>query len=175
MSPKNTRKLKQRKSPDTSATLYPEGTIKFGKDSSQRWVVKQTEKGIKRWVPFHSVSLHGYTPLTAKVLRKHIHKPLNVYERASLDMWPKSSKDFDVKYTFTASGDAELWKNRGKDRKLFPGWLKKKTPAVKNGDIFIIGGKMSSKEMEGSTIQVAPLPGELVSTNLMNTDAFVSS
>ena len=168
-----TRKVKKgRKSPSASATLYPEGTIEFGSDSD-RWVVKETEKGIKRWVPAHSTSLFGYRPLTAKILAKHINKPITVYERQSQNFWPKKSSDFDVKYTFTASGDAELIKNKGKDVKVFPNWLKNKMPAVKKNDIFIIKGTMKSKDLD-ATIQVAPLPGELVSTNLMNTDAFVN-
>ena len=166
-----TRKAKDRKSPSTSATLHPEGTIEFGKDKN-RWVVKQTETGVKRWVPIHSTSLFGYTPLTAKILEKNINKPIVVYERQIGNTWPKSKQDFDVKYTFTASGDAELIKNQGKDVKVFPNWLKTKTPKVKSRDLFIIKGMMKSKDLE-STIQVAPLPNELVSSNLMNSEAFV--
>ena len=166
-----TRKVKDRKSPSVSATLHPEGTIEFGKDKN-RWVVKQTETGVKRWVPIHSTSLFGYAPLTAKILEKNINKPIVVYERQIVYTWPKSKRDFYVKYTFTASGDAELIKNQGKDVKVFPNWLKTKTPKVKSRDLFIIKGTMKSKDLE-STIQVAPLPVELVSSNLMNSEAFV--
>ena len=95
-----------------------------------------------------------------------------VYERAALGTWPKSARDFDVKYSFTASGDAELITNKGKDIQVFPNWLRKKTRAVKKNEYFVIKGTMKSKDLD-SNIQVAPLPGELVSTNLMNTDAFI--
>jgi hypothetical protein len=104
--------------------------------------------------------------LTAKILSKHINKPIDVFERASLDNWPSKPSDFDVRYTFTASGDAV------RDNKIFKNWLKTKKPAVRNDDLFLISGEMKSKDLNVS-IQVAPEPGELISTNLMNTDAFV--
>lgn len=171
MPPTQTRKIKDRKSPSASATLHPEGTIEFGKDKN-RWVVKQTETGVRRWVPIHSATLFGYTPLTAKILEKNINKAVVVYERQLGNTWPKSKRDFDVKYTFTASGDAELIKNQGKDVKVFPNWLKTRTPKVRPRDLFIIKGLMKSKDLE-SSIQVAPTATELVSSNLMNTEAFV--
>jgi hypothetical protein len=162
-----------RKSPINSATLYDEGTIEFGKDRL-RWVVKKTLNGIKRWMPFHSTTLFGYKPLTVDYLAKNIGKPIVVYERQLSYNWPKNSKDFDVKYTFTCSGDAE------KKGKIYSDWLKKRNPLVKKNDIFIIDGILKSKDLDSAsvlaqngTIQIGPLPTELVSTNLMNTDAFV--
>jgi hypothetical protein len=166
-----TRKIKrERKSPDKSATLCEEGTIEWG-NNKERWVVKQSDTGTKRWIPYHSANLFGYAPLTAKVLEKHINTPIIIYERQSSYLWPKSSKDFDVKYSFTASGDAELY---GKDKtsKIFTNWLKRKVPAVKQNDVFIVKGTLRSKDIN-STLQVAPLPTELISTQLMNTDAFI--
>jgi hypothetical protein len=161
--------IKKRKSPSTSATEYPEGRIEFGNDKN-KWVVKETDKGVKRWVPFHSASLFGYAPLTANVLEKNINKPIVVYERQSQSFWPKSKKDFDVKYSFTASGDAEL---QTKDKNtLYSNWLKARKPAVKPDSVFIIKGVMKSNDLN-TDIQVAPLPSELVSTKLMNTDAFI--
>jgi len=151
---------KGRKGPQKSATECAEGTIEVGNDK-QRWVVKKN-----RWVPIHSTKLFGYAPLTAKILAKNIRKPISVYERQLLYTWPRKSSDFDVKYTFTATGDAE------KGGKVIPNWLKTKTPAVKHNDLVIVRGTMKSNDLD-STLQVAPLPGELVSTNLMNTDAFV--
>lgn len=171
MASTKTRKNKtHRKSPESSATAHPEGTIEYA-SNDERWVVTKTVKGVQRWTPYYSTTLFGYAPLTAKILAKNINKPIMVYEKQSGLMWPKSAKDFDVKYLFTASGDAELMK-KGEVIKEFPNWLKKKTPAVKHNDIFIIKGTVNSKDLE-ATIQVAPLPGELVSTNLMNTDAFI--
>jgi hypothetical protein len=159
------RTRKNRKSPSESATLFAEGTIKFA-GKRERWVVSATKQGVKRWIPFHSGTLFGYKPLTAKILSKHINKPIDVFERASLDKWPSEPSDFDVRYTFTASGDAV------RDNKIFKNWLKTKKPAVRNDDLFLISGEMKSKDLNVS-IQVAPEPGELISTNLMNTDAFV--
>jgi hypothetical protein len=161
----NTTRKKGRKSPAKSATLFPEGTIEWC--NREKWVVKQTANS-KRWVPYHSASIFGYTPLTAKILEKNINTPIIVYERQSHSMWPKSTKDFDVKYSFTASGDAEL------SGKIKVNWLKERVPAVKKNDVFIIKGILKSKDID-STIQVAPLPNELVSTNLMNTDAFIKN
>ena len=167
-----TRKNK-RKSPKASATAYPEGSIEFGSDGD-RWVVKETENGIKRWVPFYSTVLSGYKPLTAKILASHINKPLKVYERQMGDVWPKSPKDFDVRYTFTASGDV-AFVNKRKET-VYTDWLKTKRPAVKKNDLFLLNGVMKSKELvDTSRPQVAPLPGELCSTNLMNTEAFVKA
>ena len=161
---RKTRKNKHRKSPPGSATESPEGTVEFGNDK-KRWVVKKAATGVQRWVPFAHTELFGYKPLTVDVLRQHIGKSLSIYERSLSYMWPKGPKDFDVKYTFTASGDAEL---RGKQ---FEGWLKNQTPAVKKNDLFILSGTM--KGDLDSTLQVGLKPDELISTNLMNSDAFV--
>ena len=82
-------------------------------------------------------------------------------------MWPKKRGDFDVKYTFTPSGDAE------REGKIYKNWLKTRKPAVEDNDLFVIKGTMHG-DLD-SPLQVAPKPAELVSTNLMNTDAFVKS
>lgn len=153
--------------PDLEANLYFEGTIEFGKDS-ERWVVKQTESGVKEWVPFHSTTLFKFTPLTAKILEQNINKPITVYERQSQSMWPKCLEDFDVKYTFIASGDAEFVK----DKQVIQNWLITKTPPVNEGQYVILKGELTSNDIEAG-IQVGTLPGELVSSNLMNTDAFI--
>jgi len=162
--PINKTRKNRRQSPKASATLFPEGAIEFGKTS--RWVVTKTKSGVKRWTPFHSTCLFGYQPLTAKILQKYIDKPLMVYERQSLSTWPTGPNDFDIRYSFTASGDGEC------NGTLYSDWLKTRLPAVKKHELFIIKGEMKSKDFD-VTVQVAPLPGELVSTNLMNTDAFV--
>ena len=97
--------------PTISADLYAEGSIEFGKDS-EKWVVKETGNNGKQWVPFYSVSLFGFAPLTAKILAENINKPITVYEKQSDSSWPKRLDDFDVKYVFTPSGDAELVKDK---------------------------------------------------------------
>jgi hypothetical protein len=160
---------KNRKSPSKSATLYEEGIIERGNDN-ELWVVKKNKNGIKRWIPYHSAEIFGYTPLTAKILKKNINKPIIVFERQFEYNFPKKRSDFDVKYCFTPSGDAELYKN--KTTKVFNNWLKNKNYIVKENDIFIIKGTMKSKNID-ATLQVSPKPSELVSTNLMNTQAFI--
>ena len=102
---------KNRKSPSQSATLYEEGIIEKGNDK-QLWVVKKNKNNTKRWVPYHSAEIFGYTPLTAKILKKNINKPIIVFERQFKYDFPKKRSDFDVKYCFTPSGDAELYKKK---------------------------------------------------------------
>mgnify|MGYP006087570833 CR=1 FL=1 len=160
---------KNRKSPSQSATLYEEGTIEWGNDN-KLWVVKKNKNSTKRWIAYHCAEIFGYTPLTAKILKKNINKPIIVFERAFKYNFPKKRSDFDVKYCFTPSGDAELYKKN--EIKIFNNWLKNKNYIVKENDIFIITGTMKSKDID-ATLQVSPNPSELVSTNLMNTQAFI--
>jgi hypothetical protein len=98
---------------------------------------------------------------------KNIGIPITIYERHLSYKWPKSAKDFDVKYKFIANGDAIKDAN-----KKYENWLKTRKPRVKKNNIFIIDGIMKSKNIV-ATIQVGCLPEELVSTNLLNTDAFI--
>ena len=153
--------------PEQEANLYDEGSIEFGKDSNERWVVKKTENG-KEWIPFYSTSLFGFRPLTAKILEKNINKPIRIYERQLQYSWPKRLDDFDVKYDFAASGGVEFVKNK----QVFENWLTTRTPAVNEGQYVILKGELTSNDIEAG-IQVGTLPGELVSSNLMNTDAFI--
>ena len=97
-------------------------------------------------------------PLTVSYLAKHIGIPVKVFERQI------GTEMFDIQYSFTASGNAE------KAGKVYPGWLKTRKPAIKKNDLFIIGGLMRSKDID-ATLQAGP--SGLVSTNLMNTEAFV--
>ena len=116
-----TRKL--RKGPNNSASEGQEGALKLGNDK-QMWVIKKIGKS-QRWVPYASSLINGLKPLTIDILRSHIGKPVTVYERQSTPFWPKSIKDFDVKYTFAASGDGYLH-TKAKDTP-FKGWLKSKS------------------------------------------------
>jgi len=166
MPSRKTRKRKViRREPSTSATFCREGTIDLGQDH-QKWVVKRSGLGVKRWAPYHSATLFGYAPLTASILAANINKPIRVYERERRFTWPTKPSEFDVKYTFTATGDAS------KGESVFAGWLKKRTPAVKKNDTVILEGDLQSKDIS-ATLQVGPLPAELVSSKLMNTEAFV--
>ena len=116
---------------------------------------------------------NSFRRLTAKILARNIGKKVKVYEREIRNIFPRSTRDFDVKYTFTPSGDGELVKHR-KKHILYPNWLRKRNYTVKKNDLFFIKGEMKSKNLNGE-IQVAPLPTELVSSNLMNTEAFVKN
>ena len=153
-----TRKNRGRKSPQESATKFHLGVIKFA-SNDQRWTITETKNNVKRWSPFHSTRLFGFAPLTRKMLVKN--EPIDVYERqGNIDYWPTKLSDFDVKYTFTGSGEAEI------NGKIIP--LSKVN--IKKTDICIAKGTIVSKDY-GGTLQVGP--NGLVSTNLMNSDAFV--
>lgn len=153
---------KVRKGPTNSAFEGVEGTIKVG-GNKELWVIKKIGKS-QRWVPYSSCELNGFKPLTISLLKTHIGKPMQVYERQILDTWPSNLKDFDVKYTFTATGNGILKGN------VLDNWLKKQEPKIKLNDLFIIEGTMKSKDIE-SSLQAGP--DGLVSSNLMNTQAFV--
>lgn len=155
-----TRKL--RKGPNNSASEGVEGTIEWGNNKSQ-WVIKKIGSS-QRWVPYTSCELNGFKPLTVDILKTQIGVPIQVYERQMLRVWPKNLKDFDVKYTFTPTGNGTLKGN------ILENWLKKQEPKIKSKDIFIIEGTMKSKDIE-SSLQAGP--DGLVSSNLMNTQAFV--
>lgn len=161
-----TRKL--RKGPNNSASEGQEGALKLGNDK-QMWVIKKIGKS-QRWVPYASSVINGLKPLTIDILRSHIGKPVTVYERQSTPFWPKSIKDFDVKYTFAASGDGYLH-TKAKDTP-FKGWLKSKSYSIKPDEVFIVEGTMVSKDIE-STLQVGHTG--LVASNLMVSDAFVKA
>jgi len=156
---KNKTRRINRKSPSDSATKHNLGVIQVGMDG-KHWVVTQTTREVKRWTPYHSTSLFGFMPLTTKVLSDNIGKPITVYERQGRDNWPTKLSDFDVKYTFTASGSVEL------NGKLLSGMGK----PIKRYDMCIIQGTLTSNDYSG-TIHAAP--NGLVSSNLMNVDAFV--
>lgn len=160
---------KARKGPSESAANFPEGTIKRGNDK-QSWVIKKVTGGSQRWMPYSSAELFGYKPLTVDYLAKHIGSTITVYEREYMDTWPKKSSDFDVKYSFLASGDGELIK--GKNTKVFPNWLKHKIPEIKVNNLFFIKGIFQSID-DIQNIQAGP--SGLVSSNLMNTEAFVKA
>jgi len=154
----------QRKGPTKSATSVSEGAMEWGNDKG-RWVARRIG-GSQRWVPFHSASMFGYAPLTANYLSKHVGKPVTVYERETLyeGKWPRSPKDFDVKYVFTATGATDSGGT------VYPKWLKTQIPPVGEDDLMIVEGAIKSKDYTG-TIHVGP--SGLISSNLNNTDAFV--
>ena len=132
-----------RKSPKESATLFSEGVIMRGIDKSQ-FVVKKTAQGVKRWVPYASTTLHGFRPAKTTDISKS--KPTILYERGYMDTWPKSTRKLTK----------VIFRPTGKITKMYiEGYLK----YPREPEFF--GALVFNKETK------------LVSSNLLNTEAFV--
>ena len=161
-----TRKNKggSRKSPSESATDFPEGTIKVG-NNKQKWVVKKVSGGSQRWIPYESVELFGYKALTVDYLAKHIGKPVKIYEREYSDLWPTKSNSKLYASTFTPNGNAGPLTNK----KRIEGWLKTQKPFIKDRTVFTIDGSEDGLD----SLQVDSINKTTVSSNMMNTEAFV--
>ena len=161
-----TRKNKggSRKSPSESATDFPEGTIKVG-NNKQKWVVKKVSGGSQRWIPYESVELFGYKALTVDYLAKHIGKPVKIYEREYSDLWPTKSNSKLYASTFTPNGNAGPLTNK----KRIEGWLKTQKPSIKDRTVFTIDGSEDGLD----SLQVDSINKTTVSSNMMNTEAFV--
>lgn len=161
-----TRKNKggSRKSPSESATDFPEGTIKVG-NNKQKWVVKKVSGGSQRWIPYESVELFGYKALTVDYLAKHIGKPVKIYEREYSDLWPTKSNSKLYVSTFTPNGNAGPLTNK----KRIEGWLKTQKPFIKDRTVFTIDGSEDGLD----SLQVDSINKTTVSSNMMNTEAFV--
>lgn len=165
---------KNRLSPTESATLYSEGTILKG-NNTRYWVVKKTKSGIHRWVPQESVEINGFRKLTVDYLETMIDKEVKIYTREYSDMWP--SKDIMKEspiLRFIPNGDARIDNNK----KVFTNWLHTRTPSIKPGQYFYVVGKGFYDYGRGETyqnmeLQVDSKNGQIVSPNLMNTEAFV--
>jgi hypothetical protein len=155
-----TRKI--RKGPSESASEFPEGTIRVGNDKLG-WVIKKVYGDVKRWVSVSSVELFGYKTLTVDYLAKHINKTITVYEREYKDTWPKSFSKESTAYIhkFTPTGNAV------EGKKVLTDWLKTQSPKIKNNSMFFIENK------EGLNLQVDSKDKISVSSNIMNTEAFV--
>jgi hypothetical protein len=150
-----------RKSPSESATEFPEGTIKRGNDG-ELYVVKKVSNGTKRWMSYISVELFGFKALTVDYLAKHIGKTIVIYEREYDEMWPsKIGKLFKEK--FIATGNAGIIKQK----KILENWLKTRKPPIKDKTIFFIEG------LDMDSLQVDSKNKKLVSSNIMNMEAFV--
>jgi hypothetical protein len=156
-------KASARKSPSESATDFPEGTIKEGNDK-QKWVVKKVSGNSQRWVPYQSVELFGYKALTVDYLAKHIGKPVKFYEREYSDMWPSKSKTKLFPSTIIPNGNAGVLGNK----KRFEGWLKTQKPPIKDRTVFIVDGGEDTL-----ALQVDSINKTLISSNIMNQEAFV--
>jgi len=132
-----------RKSPKESATLFKEGVIMEGKHSKY-FVIKKTAQGVKRWVPYVSAELFGFRVARESDISKT--KPTVLYERGYLDTWPKTTRGMTKVIFRPASG---VYK-RG-----ISGYIK----YPKTEEFF--GGLL----VNPTTKQV--------STNLLNTEAFI--
>jgi hypothetical protein len=161
-----TRKNKggSRKSPSESATDFPEGTIKVG-NNKEKWVVKKVSGGSQRWIPYESVELFGYKALTVDYLAKHIGKPVKIYEREYSDLWPTKSNSKLFASTFTPNGNAGPLTNK----KRIEGWLKTQKPSIKDRTVFTIDGSGDGLD----SLQVDSINKTIVSSNMMNQEAFV--
>lgn len=173
MAKNKTRKVKERKAPEESATSLPEGTMKAG------WVIKKSSNGVPRWMPKKSVELNGFRLFTTDFAAKNIGKSLILYLREYQDMWPKknawtTSKDSSYyKYKFIPNGDGIKGKTK------IENWLKTQKPEIKKGDHFYIDGpvyeciKNNCNNHFSDSLQVDSTGGQFVSSNLMNTEIFV--
>ena len=168
---KQTKKA-SRPSPSNSATSLPEGTIRTGGNGAY-WVIVQTSKGIPRWVPTESCELNGWRILTVDYLAKNIGKPVEIYEREYMDTWPGKNQKMRDKLKFIPNGHLQV--NRKKT--LAENWLATRKPPIQKGQMLLLQGLGdwygNEKEMKEFSMQVDSGNGKLVSSNVMNTEAFV--
>jgi len=126
-----------------SATLFNEGDIMRGLDKS-RFVVKKTAQGVKRWMPYTSTTLHGFHPAKTTYISKS--KPTVLYERGYMDTWPKSTRRLTK----------VIFRPTGKITKMYiEGYFK-----YPRGSEFFGALVFNNKT-------------KLVSSNLLNTEAFI--
>jgi hypothetical protein len=166
---RQTRKL--RPSPSESATSLPEGTIRRG-GNKRRWVIKKMNNGVHRWIPAESAELNGIKLLTVNSMENKIGKEIRIYLREYSDAWPSHS-EFEPEFTFIPDGHARINNNK----RLLENWLHTRNPPVKKGQYFYITGigTYDGSDKEFDTLQVESKNGEIVSPNLINTEAFVLS
>jgi hypothetical protein len=162
-----------RPSPSESATSLPEGSIRRGGNGS-RWVIVRTSKGIPRWVPVESCELNGWRALTVDYLAKNIGKSVEIYEREYMDTWLAKNEKMD-KLKFIPSGALQIQINRKKT--LAENWLATRKPAIHKGQMLSLLGLGdwygTVKEMKEFYLQIDSGNGKLVSSNVMNREAFV--
>ena len=161
-------KAKARKGPTASATEFPEGTIQRGNDKHS-WVVKKAG-GSHRWVPYETAELFGYKRLTVDDLAKHIGKPLTIYEREYCEVWPPKGGCKIQSAVFTSTGDAGPIDREKRD----VGWLKSRSPPIKPRTMYRVDGSLVYKSgIQADGLQVDSVGQKLVSSRLLNTEAFI--
>lgn len=171
---KNARTTKKiiRPSPSDGATSLPVGTIRKGGDDA-RWVITRTSKGVPRWTPTESCKLNGWRILNVDYLAKNIGKSVEIYERDYMDTWPANNEKMHDTLKFIPNGHLQI--NRKKT--LAENWLATKKPTIQKGQILLLQGLSdwygTEKEMKEFSMQVDSENGKLVSSNVMNMEAFV--
>ena len=163
-----------RKSPTESATSVAEGTIRRGNDGSN-WVSVKAATGVQRWVPVASATLHGLRRLTVDDVASAFRagKPLTFFERGGGEpMWPASVRGLG-RTLFHPNGDLLVGKKR------YAGWLRTRTPGIRDHTMCLLDGLIvfnpgTKDHMEvAGGVQIDSLNKKLVSSNIMNVEAFV--
>jgi len=166
---KNTKNT--RKSPSESATSMSEGTIHRGNDG-QLWVIKKAANGTPRWMLYTSVELNGFKVLTVDYLAKNIGKEIEIYERGYMGEWPKQYDHDLMKLRWVANGHAQYLKQKN----VLENWLTKKKPEIKDRSVFSLLGNgdwYKGGELSEMSLQVDSKNKKIVSSNVMNMEAFV--
>jgi len=111
--------------------------------------------------------------LTVDYVAKNIGKTVEIFEREYMDTWPGKNEKMGERLRFIPNGHLQI--NRKK--KLVENWLKTRKPSVQKGQMLLLMGLGdwygNSKEMTEFSMQVDSGNGKLVSSNIMNTEAFV--
>jgi len=161
-----------RPSPSESATSSPEGSIRRGGNGA-RWIVKNASNGTPRWVPLESCELNGWRLLTVDYLAKNIGKTVEIYERGYMDTWPAKNEKMSEQLRFIPNGHLQI----NRKTKLVENWLKTRKPPVQKGQMLLLMGLGNwygtAKEMEEFSMQVDSGNGQIVSSNMMNMEAYV--
>ena len=167
---------KGRKGPTESATAVPEGTIRRGNDKHD-WVSVRAANRVQRWVPVISAKLHGLSRLTVDDVARAFRagKELTFYERGSGEpMWPASVHGLD-RTILRPNGDLVVGKKRYHD------WLRTRTPAIRDNTMCSLDGmvvfypdRKPQMEVAGG-LQIDSLNKKLVSSNIMNVEAYISA
>jgi hypothetical protein len=168
---KSKKNKNNRKSPSESATSMTEGTIHHGNDG-QLWVVKKAANGTPRWMPYISVELNGFKALTVDYLAKKIGKEIEIYERGYDSEWPKKGDSNLIKLRWIGNGNAQYFKQKT----ILENWLNTQKPVIKDNTMFSvlgIGDWYGNKDMSDMSLQVDSKNKKIVSSNIVNMEAFI--
>ncbi len=138
------------------------------------WVAVSAKNGVQRWTSYTSATLNGLRVLTLDYLRKHVGKPVVIYDRSARDIWPSGVREKDMEsYTFVPDGDAQssMIMTRYKD------WLFTRSPSPPaRGFVMITGTRTSSLKTDIDRGWGPIVSGnEIASSNPRNTQSFVKA